>query len=59
MIKRWLVACEVNMDAGHEIKVIVKANTERKAKSYAINRLHKEGYFNVVVNSCKEMERNI
>lgn len=56
MIKRWLVTCQVNMDAGHDIKVIVIANTERKAKSYAISRLQKEGYFNVVVNSCKEME---
>lgn len=55
MIKSWWVVCKVNMDASKQIKVIVKANTERKAKSFAIDRLHKEGYFHVVIESCNEM----
>lgn len=53
-IRRWLVKCQVNMDAGHEIKVTVKANTQRKAESKAIDTLISKGYFNVKVVSCKE-----
>lgn len=55
MIKSWCVICEVNMDASHEIKMIVKANTQRKAKIFATNRLYKEGYFFVKLVSCEEM----
>ena len=55
MIKSWWVVCEVNMNASHEIKMIVKANTQRKAESLAINRLYKEGYFFVKLVSCKEI----
>lgn len=55
MIKSWWVVCEVNMDASHEIKTIVKANTQRKAKSLAIDRLYKEGSFFVKLVSCEEM----
>lgn len=55
MIKSWCVVCEVNMDASHEIKVIVKANTQRKAESFAINSLYKDGYFHVKLVSCKQM----
>lgn len=55
MIKAWWVICEVNMDASHEVKMVVKANTRRKAESYAINSLYNEGYFHVKLVSCKEM----
>ena len=55
MIKRWLVKCEVNMDASNEVDVIVKANTERKAKLLAINECYKKGYFHVNILTCKEM----
>lgn len=55
MIKSWWVICEVNMDASHEIKMIVKANTQRRAESFAINRLNKEGYFCVKLVSCREI----
>lgn len=56
MIKSWWIVCEVNMDAGHEVKIIVKANTKRKAESFAIDTLHKRGYFNVHILSCEEMQ---
>lgn len=54
MIKSWWVVCQVNMDANREVKMIVKANTEKKAKSFAINDLYKEGYFHVKLLSCEE-----
>ena len=56
MIKSWLVACEVNMDASHWEELIVKANTERKARSFAMNELYKKGFFHVNIVSCKEMQ---
>lgn len=54
-MKSWWVVCEVNMCAEHEVKIIVKANTERKARSFAINSLYKEGYFHVKILSIKEL----
>ena len=57
MIKSWWIICEVNMSAEKEIKMIVKANTEKNAKSFAINKLHKEGYFNVKILSCDEIKK--
>ena len=55
-MKRWLVECEVNMDASREVSIIVKANTERKAESKAINECFKKGYFYAKVISIGEME---
>ena len=55
MVSRWLVKCEVNMDASNEVGVIVKANTERKAKIMAANECYKKGYFHVNILTCKEM----
>ena len=55
-MKSWWVVCEVNMNAQHEVKMIVKANTQRKAESFAINSLYKDGNFHVKLISCKEME---
>lgn len=52
-IKRWFVKCTVNMCADHEELVIVKANTERSARSLAINTLHKKGFFNINIISCE------
>ena len=57
MIKKWLVKCQVNMDASREVSVIVKANTERKAKAKAISECHHNKYFHVTVLSCKEMDK--
>ncbi len=55
MIKRWMVKCEVNMDAQTEANIVVKANTERKAKIKAENECRSKGYFHVRVLNCKEM----
>jgi hypothetical protein len=55
MIKRWLVKCQVNMDASTEVNVIVKANTERKAKIKAENECYSKGYFHVNILNCKEI----
>ena len=55
MIKKWLVKCEVNMDASHEEKIIIKANTEHKARIKAQNECYNKGYFHVNIISCKEM----
>ena len=55
MSRRWLVTCQVNLCADKEITVIIKANTERKAKSLAMKWLHKEGYFAVGIISCKNI----
>ena len=57
-MKSWWVVCEVNMDAQHEVKMIVKANTQRKAESFAINSLYKDGNFHVKLISCREMKEN-
>lgn len=56
MIKAWWVRCEVNMCAEKEIKMVVKATTQKKAQSLAINRLYNEGYFHVKLISCEEMQ---
>lgn len=56
MIKSWWVVCEVDMCADKEVKQIVKAHTRKKAESFAINNLYKEGYFHVKLVSCKEMD---
>ena len=58
MIKRYYVTCEVNMCAEKVINQIVKANTQRKAEEFAIKKLYKEGYFNVILISCEEMKGN-
>lgn len=58
MIKRWFVKCEINMDAQNEVNVIVKSNTERKAKQLAINECYNKGYLNVRVISCDNISSN-
>ena len=55
MIKSWFVVCQVNMNAEHEEKMIVKASTQKKAESFAINHFYKEGYFHVKIVSCNEI----
>lgn len=59
MIKKWLVKCQVNMDASHEENIIVNSNTERKAKIKAEKECYKKGYFHVNIISCKELEISI
>ena len=55
MIKNWLVECQVNMDAQNKINVVVKSNTERKAKIKAENECYNRGYFFVNIISCKQI----
>lgn len=55
-MKRWVVKCYVNLSVDKELTVIVKANTERKARVLAMKHLHKEGYFAVTILSCNLME---
>ena len=57
MIKIWQVKCEANMDAQTEVNIIVKANTERKAKMKAEDECRNKGYFHVRVLSCKEITK--
>ena len=38
MIKKWKVTAELNMNASHVESVIVRANTERKARIFATER---------------------
>lgn len=47
MIKKWKVTAELNMNAQHYETVIVKANTERKAKMFAEKKFMKQGAFYV------------
>lgn len=44
-IKTWIVTAEVDMDASRYDTVIVKANTERKAKILAEDAFKKRGHF--------------
>ena len=56
-MKTWKVTAEVNMDASHYDSIIVKANTERKARIFGEEALKKKGYFfltNVEVKEIKE-----
>ena len=42
MIKRWKVTAELYWSANREETVIVKANTQRKAVQFAINKFKKK-----------------
>ena len=57
MIKKWLVKCEINMDAQKKIEVLVTANTERKAKDLAIKQCYNNLACSIVtVISCMEIK---
>lgn len=55
MIKQWEITAEINMDASRYKTVIVKANTERKARQFAIEKLKKDGAFFVANISIKQI----
>lgn len=44
-IKTWIATAEVDMDASRYDTVIVKANTERKARIMAEDAFKKKGHF--------------
>ena len=45
MIKTWEVRAEINIDASRYKTVTVKANTERKARQFAVEKLKADGAF--------------
>lgn len=51
--KLWLVRLEVNMDASHEVKVLVKATKEHLARQKAIKECYAQGYFYASPISCE------
>ena len=53
-MKSWWVVCKVNLNT--EIKMIVKSDTESKARSFAINDLYTQGYLHVNILSCNEIQ---
>ena len=55
MIKTWEVRAEINMDASRYKTVTVKANTERKARQFAVEKLKADGAF-FMVNLFKMLE---
>lgn len=55
MIKQWEVTAEINMDASKYKTVTVKANTERKARQFAIKKLKEDGAFFVTNISIKKI----
>lgn len=46
------------MCAEKVVTMTVKANTERKARKFAEEKLKKEGYFHIIIFSCKEIKPN-
>lgn len=55
MIKRWKVTAEINMDASNYKTVVVKANTERKARKFAENKFRENGAFFITNMTAKEL----
>lgn len=55
-MKKWKVTAELNMDASHYETVIVKANTERKARIFAEKIFKKNGAFFVTNMTIKQLE---
>lgn len=54
-IKRWKATAEINMDASKSKTVVVKANTERKARILATAKLEKDGAFYVTGMKIEEI----
>ena len=44
-MRRWRCTAEINMDASRHMTVEVRANTERKAKIFAEEKMKKNGAF--------------
>lgn len=55
MIKMWEVTAEINMDASRYKTVTVKANTERNARQFAIEKLKANGAFFITNISIKQI----
>ena len=57
-MKIWVYRAEINWCADHEVEVLVKANTQRKAILKAEEHL-KKSYFAVKFISCNEADKTI
>ena len=55
-MKKWKVTAEINMCANRYETVIVKANTERKARIFAEKEFKKNGAFFVTNMTCELMQ---
>lgn len=55
-IKRWRATAEINMDASRYKTVEVKANTERKAKILAEEKMKRDGAFYVTNMTVEEIK---
>lgn len=54
-IRKWRAIAEINMDASRYKTVEVKANTERKARILAEEKLKKDGAFYVTNMRIEEI----
>lgn len=54
-IKKWQVTAEINMDASRYMTVVVKANTARKARILAEEKMKRECAFYVTNMTIKEI----
>ena len=54
-MKWWEVTAEINMDASRYATVQVRANTERKARIFAEEKMKREGAFFVTNMTVKEL----
>lgn len=55
MKKEFIVRCELNMCAEHEVEIRVTTNMRRKAFDIAKRKLLKEGHFHVKLLDIKEV----
>lgn len=56
-MKTWEVTAELNMDASHYETIVVKANTERKARIFAEEAFKKNGAFFVTNMTVKQLNK--
>lgn len=54
-MKTWKVTAELNMNASHYETVVVKANTERKARIFAEEAFKKNGAFFITNMTVKQL----
>ena len=57
-MKQWKVTAELNMNARHYETILVKANTERKARLFAEEKFKKNGAFFVTNMTIEEVKDN-
>ena len=57
-MKKWKVAAEVDMDASKIVTIEVSANSERKARIIATEKL-KQDHFFVNIISIKQLMENL